>query len=161
MVNSVEDELYKDWITRMHTELTTLRQRRASGSMQQTDYLHTMQLVTEYSHFLGSAIINYYDIMAFFKIFVESLINPLRKANVVTDDLDIRPCELWERFAEYYLRFIKVDFLPPSSETKITHKGKNKRQRCRRNLRMAWRESRGSGKERTFFSRKVKVLKSF
>lgn len=124
MANYVNDELYIDWINRMNTELATLRQQRASGSMPQMGYLHTLQLITQYSYFLGSSLNSYNDIMAFFRIFVESLINPLRKANVVTDYPELRPCELWERFAEYYLRFINTGLLPQFYGETVIHTGK-------------------------------------
>lgn len=124
MTYNPDDELYyTEWIRCMKNELETLRQRRSSGLMPRTGCLHTIQLVTGYSHFLGSEINSHNDIMVFFRIFVNSLINPFRRANVVTDDLELRPCELWERFAEYYLRFIKTSFLPPIPYA-VSHKGR-------------------------------------
>lgn len=121
-----EDEPHDmDCLISLKYELDAMRARRRNGPMEELSC--TFQYIADYyTHILQVELFSHQNIMDFFGILVNSLTNPYRSGNAVTQSIvkPIRPCELWERFAEYYLRFIKILYLPPPSIINVTHTGR-------------------------------------
>lgn len=89
---------------------------------------NTFQYITHYYlQILQVELCSNRNVMEFFVILVNSLTNPCRLGKVVYQGMPqpIRPCQLWERFAEYFIRFIPLDFLPHPVKLNVTHTGKS------------------------------------
>lgn len=111
-----------------HSLMATLDEMRAQwikGQIPDNGICNTFQYITYYSQILQVELGSNRNFMELFEILFNCLTNPNRLGNVVYRGIPQpkRPCELWERLAEYFFKFIDVGFLPHPSGIKVTHRG--------------------------------------
>lgn len=112
-----------DWMFSLEFELDDLIKRRKDKNQEINDE-DTLNIIGMYVEIIQK--LDEPDVIGnFFEKFVDSLVNPTRKATHRHGDTSIRPCQMWEHFAEYFLRYVNLGLFADPYVLEVRHMGKS------------------------------------